>query len=128
MAEYYVFSTLTAPQIYTRTVAGGADLPVTTDEVYIAGGSNVPDKYLRTPIGVMTTVSEEEMSILNDNEVFNLHKKNGFISVETKPADPEIVAANMKTRDESAPLVDEDFKEDEKPTNSDETKKNSRKA
>ena len=114
-AAYYVFSTLTASQVYTRTEQGGADLPRTVAEVFIAGGSNIPDKYMRTPIGVMTPVTDEEMGILQENDVFNLHKANGFITVEEAPADAEKVAADMVTRDDSAPLVDEDFDEDNKP-------------
>ena len=119
---HYVFSTLTAGQVYTRTVAGGADLPQTVAEVFIAGGSNISDKYLRTPIGVMTAVSDEELAILQDNEVFKLHVANGFITIKDKPADPEKVAADMVTRDQSAPTVAEDFttppvtNEPEKPT------------
>jgi hypothetical protein len=117
---YYVFSTLTAPQVYTRTGAGGSDLPRILAQVYIAGGSNIPDKYLRTPIGVMTEVSDEEMTLLEENEVFQLHRKNGFIKVEKKPADPEKVAADMTTRDDAAPLVEQDFSDNQKPkTNTD---------
>ena len=109
MNKHYVFSTLTAGQVYTRTVAGGADLPQTVGEVFIAGGSNISDKYLRTPIGVMTSVTDEELSLLQENEVFKLHEANGFIKVQAKPADPEKVAADMVTRDQSAPTVAEDF-------------------
>lgn len=114
-ATYFVFSTLTASQLYTRTEQGGADLPRTVAEVFIAGGSNIPDKYLRTPIGVMTPVTDEEMAVLQENDVFNLHKANGFITVEQAPADAEKVAADMETRDESAPLVDGDFDDENKP-------------
>lgn len=106
---HYIFSTLTSGQVYTRTAAGGADLPQTVGEVFIAGGSNISDKYLRTPIGVMTAVTDEELAILQDNEVFKLHVANGFITIKDKPADPEKVAADMVTRDQSAPTVAEDF-------------------
>lgn len=117
-ATHYIFSTLTASQVYTRTAPGGADLPVTVAEVFIAGGSNVPDKYLRTPLGVMTPVTDEEMAVLTENPVFQMHMKNGFITITESPAEPEVVAADMETRDESAPLVDSDFNdlpEDNKP-------------
>jgi hypothetical protein len=129
---HYVFSTLTADQVYTRTAMGGGDLPQTVAEVFVAGGSNISDKYLRTPIGVMTPVSDEELTILQENQVFKLHQENGFIKVEAKAAAPEKVAADMTTRDQSAPLVEGDFQDlpdDQKPkTNKDTVKGFGRKA
>jgi len=116
---HYVYSTLTAGMLYTRTAPGGGELPITTGEVYIAGGANVPDKYMRTPDGaVVTPVNDEQLTILQENEVFQLHQKNGFIVVKGKSAEPEVVAADMETRDGSAPLVDGDFEgvpDEEKP-------------
>jgi len=105
----YVFSTLTASNTYTLTAPGGADLPVVARSVTIAGGSNIPDKRLITPIGVMTEVTDEDYAWLQDNEVFKLHLKNGFLTVRERSADPEQVASDMITRDQSAPLVDADF-------------------
>lgn len=115
--KHYVFSTLTAAQVYTRTATGSNDLPKTLASVRIEGGSNVPDKNLVTPIGVMTEVDDEQMTVLQENPVFRMHVENGFIKVEKKPAPVEKVAADMPTRDESAPLVDQDFTEDKKPKN-----------
>jgi hypothetical protein len=112
---HYIFSTLTAGQVYTRTAPGGGDLPRTVAEVFIAGGSNVSDKYLRTPIGVMTPVDDDQLSVLQENPVFKMHVENGFIKIEAKAHDAEKVAADMITRDQSAPLVDADFAENEKP-------------
>lgn len=114
---HYIFSTLTAGQVYTKTVSpeGGNDLPKTVAEVYVAGGSNIADKYLRTPIGVMTPVTDEELTVLQENPVFKLHVENGFITIKDKAYDAEKVATDMKTRDQSAPLVEEDFAEDQKP-------------
>lgn len=115
---HYIYSTLTAPQIYTQTKPGGGDIPVETGRVYIAGGSNVPDKYMVTPLGVATPVSDDELAILQENSVFLAHVKNGFITIRKSEADPEKVASDMETRDQSAPLVDGDFEdkpEEEKP-------------
>lgn len=108
---HYVFSTLTASQEYTRTASGANDLPVTEGSVFIAGGSNIPDKYMRTSIGVATPVNDEELQILEENEVFRMHKENGFITVRPYQDDAEKVAADMITRDQSAPLVDADFED-----------------
>lgn len=106
---HYIYSTLSASQVYTRTIQGGGDMPVTVAEVYIKGGSNIADKYAETYIGEVTEVSDEELTVLLENDVFGLHLKNGFIRVEEIKADPEKVAADMSTRDQSAPLVDADF-------------------
>ena len=57
----------------------------------------------------MTTVSDEDLALLKQNPVFQLHKSNGFIVVEEKPAPVEKVASDMEARDESAPLTDNDF-------------------
>lgn len=112
---HYVFSTLSSPQVYTRTKPGGGDLPKTVAAVRIEGGANVPDKHMITPRGVMTTVTDEELTVLQENRVFQLHVKNGYITVEAKKTDPEKAAANMATRSPDAPLVEADFKEGEKP-------------
>lgn len=130
MTDYYVYSTLTASQRYTNYQPGGGDLPIAAGEVFIAGGANIPDKYLRTPDGsVVTKVSEEQMEVLNANEVFQMHMKNGFIRVSDHNEHPEVVAADMETRDQSAPLVDQDFEPDQAPvTNAPTSSKTSRKA
>lgn len=111
--EIYVFSTLTAPVNYQTFEKSGNDLPMVTGSILINGGSNIPDKNLVTPIGVMTRVTEEQFSLLAANPVFNKHMENGYISIQDKPADPEKVASDMNSRDESAPLRDADFDEKE---------------
>lgn len=111
----YIFSTLTGGQEYTGYASGGGDIPVAERKVFVAGGSNLPDKRLITPIGVMTEVSDEDFSWLQENEVFKMHRANGFITVRDKEAAPEKVATEMETRDQSAPLVEADFEEGEAP-------------
>jgi len=110
---FYVFSTLTTDVVYTGWVKGNSDLPVLEKQVLIKGGSNVADKRLFTPLGIMTEVSEEELEVLENDQVFQLHKQNGFIKVEKKKADPERVAGDMKTKDQSAPLTPNDFEDPE---------------
>lgn len=107
--EYYVFSTLSCPQKYTTWTQGGNEIPTPDQHVMIHGGANVPDENFRTPLGVMTKVSEEQLQLLKNNSDFLLHEKNMFITVREKAYDPEVVVADMATRDQSAPLVDNDF-------------------
>jgi hypothetical protein len=114
--SFYILSTLTADQEYTAYREGGADLPVAVGSVLVKGGANVADKRLVTPQGVVTKVDADQMAVLESNEVFQLHKKNGYITVsERKPADPDAAAASQANRDGSAPMVEGDFKEGEGP-------------
>jgi len=106
---HYIYSTLTGPVDYTNWGAGGADLKVPSGNVRIHGGANIPDGFLRTPQGVVTPVTSDELEHLRANEVFKLHEANGFIVVSDKKVDPEVVAADMESRDPSAPLVEADL-------------------
>lgn len=119
--KFYVFSTLTCAQLYTGYSKGGADLPVKEWEVHIQGGSNVAGKHLVTPLGVVTPITEEQKELLETNVVFQAHVKNGFVQVRDTNVDPEVAAADLETRDESAPLVEADFQgTDAKPAGSEE--------
>lgn len=109
----FIYSTLSADNIYAAYVAGGADLPMVERQVLIRGGANVPDKRLVTPRGVVTEVTEDDYEhVLKPNHVFNLHVDNGFIQVSKTRSDPEVAAADMTSRDEASPLVPEDFEAD----------------
>lgn len=114
--SHYVYSTLSSAVHYPAYVKGGADLPVEDGGVTIQGGMNIPDKYMRTPDGaVVTPVTDEELEILRASNVFKLHEKNGFMVIKDKNVDGEKVASDMNTRDQSAPLVEGDFKPGEEP-------------
>lgn len=113
---YYVYSTLTADQIYNSWTHDGSEknsaLPTVEHSVLIKGGSNVVDrKTLVTPTGaVVTKITQKDLDALNENAVFKLHQTNGFIKVKEHAEDGEAAASDMDTRDQSAPLVPEDFK------------------
>lgn len=111
--DVYVYSTLTADNNYTVYEKGGADLPVEAGSVLIRGGSNVADRRLHTPRGVVTKISAEQLKALRSNEVFKLHERNGYVTISDKKEDPEVVAADLTTRSPDAPLVDEDFGPDD---------------
>lgn len=120
--SHFLYSTLTADNIYPVYAPGGADLPVILKQVLVRGGTNVPDKRLITPMGVVTEVTSEELEALKTSAVFQAHVDNGYITISDHREDPEKVVATegMETRDTSAPLVPEDFEPDApgaKPTN-----------
>ncbi|BFI62752.1 hypothetical protein KD5_25020 [Yersinia pseudotuberculosis] len=121
---HYVFSTISTDVKYTFYGQSANDMPAIEHTITIKGGANVATKNLITPKGVMTPVEDAEVDMLNTHPVFLRHKKNGFVHVEAKPAAADDVASDMEPRDESAPLIDDDFTGDEKPPTTSKAKKN----
>ena len=113
MATLHVFSKLSADQNYHDWIPGGADMPVKAHTVLIKGGAGVITKNLLTPLGVHTEISEKDAEMLNCNEVFKLHQKNGFVQIQKKNADVEKVAADMADTSDykttSRQLTSQDF-------------------
>lgn len=114
-----VFSTLTSPNEYVTYKDGGArDVAQIAHRVVIKGGANNVDRRnLQTPRGVATEVTDNDLEHLMQNQVFQLHLKNGFITVDAaKDArDADQVATVMEGRDDSAPEVPQDFAEGQEP-------------
>lgn len=110
----YVFSTLTNDNRYTFYVKGGGDMKIPDGGILIKGGTGVMNDRLITPIGVGTEVTDEELKMLESHELFCIHRDNGYIRVESKKADAEKVASDMKTQDGSSPLTPSSYTEDGK--------------
>lgn len=91
--DLYIYSTLSNDNNY------GTD----SGKVLIAGKANVTNQNFLTPRGAVTKVTAEQLSALERHPIFQLHKKNGHITVESTKVDPEKVAADMTGRDLSAP-------------------------
>lgn len=112
MASVYVFSTLACDNQYRTFTKGGGDVPIVESSVLIKGGAGIANKHMITPRGVMTTITSEELAILETNEMFKLHRDNGYITIESKKADADEVAQkSMKKKDKSAPVTPEDYTE-----------------
>lgn len=109
---YFIYSTLSCDNEYRGYKEGSKDVPSVKWSVVIKGGANIASKNLITPKGVLTTVSDEEMALLETNAQFKRHVERGFLIVEKKKVEAEEVAKNMKKKDKSAPTVASDFKED----------------
>ncbi len=116
----YVYSTLSADVIYQNHVPGGADLPIVVFELLIKGGAGVANDRLVTPRGVATQITEAQAEALEQNEVFKLHKKNGFVEISERKVNPDKVAADMTGRDASAPIVPQDLPANSQPMSVDE--------
>jgi hypothetical protein len=104
----YVYSTLTCDNEYASWIKNG-DQQSIERKVLIKGGHGVMNKHFITPLGVVTDVSDEDLEFLEGIDAFQQHKKNGFITVEKKKIDAEKAAANMKRRDQSAPITPADY-------------------
>lgn len=113
--KHYVFSTLAADVSYTGYAKQENDnVPQVQMAVVVKGGAGVANKRtLITPRGVVTEVTEEEAIFLAGHPVFQIHLKNGFVQISDAKADGDDAAADMTGRDESAPLVDEDFSDND---------------
>lgn len=116
-----VASTLATDVKYTlwqpksKDAPGGPNTPL--KHVTIHGGHGVAHRRanggLDTPIGMITSVTDDELALLKKDEVFQTHEKNGYVRVieSDKKVDPEVVAADLEAKEPSAPLDDADFKE-----------------
>jgi hypothetical protein len=108
-----VYSTLASDMSYTNHRAGGADVPVVDGSVFIKGGAGVANDRIVTAQGVASFVTAAQLETLEQNEVFKLHKANGFIVVSDEKMDPEKMAADMNNNDPSRPLNDLDLTKDD---------------
>lgn len=108
----FVYSTLTADNEYVSYTKGASDMPRAEQRVLIKGGAGVATKHLETPLGFVTEVSEDELTFLLKNPVFQLHVKNKFITYDGQKMDIEKVVSDMASRDGSAPMVPQDIPED----------------
>lgn len=110
--DFYVYSTMSAGNTYTvydPNVEKG-QLPRIIGQVDIAGGANVAKRRsLETPLGVARRITADQYELLKQDPVFQTHVKGGYIRVIEAKVDPEKVVPDMTQRDESAPLVPEDF-------------------
>lgn len=108
----YVYSTASAGINYTEYRKVTKDLNQPVKKVYIAGGSNVIQKNLVTPLGVATQVSDDDLNFLMSHLSFKKHMEKGFMKVENIKKDPEkVVASGMKLADKSAQKTHETLDE-----------------
>ena len=109
--SYFVFSTLANDQKYVdwSKPATEGQLPVEQGSVVIKGGFGMMNDRFVTSMGVRTEVTEEQMAMLQRNPGYLAHLKAGFLTVHTKPAEAEKVAADMNRADGSLPLTPAEY-------------------
>ena len=114
----YVFSNLTTDQNYTiyRKGQRAGEPAVVETSILIKGGHGVANDRIVTPKGVCTTISDDVYEALTNCPMFARHYEKKFITIENKKADPEKVSQDLEPKDGGAPLVNNDFKENQQPT------------
>lgn len=104
----HIFSTLTCDHQFVLrgpAPAPGAIQPIVR-RILIRGGTGVANKRtLITPRGVHTSVTDDELAILEQDPSFRRFVERGFLRVEKREADPEVVARDMSEDVGSAPLT-----------------------
>lgn len=137
----YVYSTLACDNAYTFYEKDGSNKNAAPHSIHkvkhkilIKGGTAVaqstPERGIYTPYGVVTEISEQELSLLlggltvkeimeqplenhahKGNPVFKKHLKNGFLRVDDKKLEVEKAVATLESKDLSAQKTDKDFEE-----------------
>lgn len=116
-----VASTLATDVKYTLWSPKSKDAPggpnTAIKHVTIHGGHGVAHRRahggLETPNGVLTTVTDEDVELLKKDEVFQTHERNGYVRIieSARKVAPEAAAKDLETKEPSAPLDAEDFKD-----------------
>ncbi len=110
---HHIYSTLANNNEYIRyTNNGPGGVNIAERTVVIKGGHGIHKKGIGTPMGVHTTVSDEDFEWLKDDYSFKQHQKNGYIRVQKGEVNTEVAAADMVTRDQrtdACPIVPQDF-------------------
>lgn len=106
----FILSTLSTPVEYTtysRDLAGqNPTVNRVLSKVVIDGYANMANKHFITEKSVLTEVTDEQVELLKQNKVFQMHVDNGYMKiVETRTED----TSNMEEFDKSAPLTPEKF-------------------
>ncbi len=101
----YIYSTLTCDNAYTLYEPSVNDIKRPSRVITVKGGSNVADKRLVTPNGVITPVSEADYEILKNNREFQNHVDRGYVKINRLKTDPEKIARDLEEKDKSAPIT-----------------------
>lgn len=111
----YVYSTATCDMIFpvyaSNTEQGKAHKM--NHQILIRGGANLAKGKAEfiTKYGVRTEVSEQDLALLQKDKLFKQIEADGYFHVDERKVNPEAVAADMSARDDSAPLVPQDYDE-----------------
>lgn len=108
----YIYSTATSSTCFCfYDEKSPSDIKRILKRVTVNGGAGVASKHLVTPKGVATTVSDEELALLESHPLFNKMVANKFLTVEGKEVNIDKVVKNMEEKDRSAPKTPKDYQD-----------------
>lgn len=102
----YITSTMSNSVNYAVYGKSAGGLPIVVKEITVNGGSNVINKVLVTPQGVVTQVSDSDLELLENHPVFKMHKENGYLKVHKTEKEN---TTGLEMRDASAQRIDSDY-------------------
>lgn len=102
----YITSTMSNSVNYAVYGKSAGGLPIVVKEITINGGSNVINKTLVTPQGVVTQVSDADLELLEAHPVFKMHMENGYLKVHRLAKEN---TSGLEEKDNSAQRVDSDY-------------------
>ena len=106
----YIASKMAANVNYAIYTKGQNGINVVKQVITINGGADVMDKKtLITPEGVVTVLSDEDFSKLQNNPIFVRHMKRGVLKVCSNERNAQNVSKEL-TKDTSAQLTPKDYK------------------
>lgn len=109
----YICSNMVADNCYVEYVPSNDkanDLPRRRKSVTVKGGTGIANKNVITPLGVVTSVSDDDCAFLEAHPVFKKQMKRGFLQVLKKSPstnEREKISTEELKEDKSAPLTPE---------------------
>lgn len=118
-AQAYIVSRAAQDIEYTAWEKSKTGAHQKVKSVVVKGGAYVINREtLKTPKGVITPVTDEELKFLESNSTFKIHQERGFIEVIKSKDDAEDVADEEREdseghilRDNGSQLTKKDFKD-----------------
>ena len=101
----YIASTLTNSQ--DINLYGGITGTDVVKTIHINGGHGLVNRHLETLDGVITNISDEDLALLLKNDQVKYWITKGFIKI-TDQTDPAKAVSDMQSRDEAAPMTQND--------------------
>lgn len=101
-----VYSTASNDIFYGIPIVRPDGVAIQDRRVLVKGKATIsPGKGLKTPLGMRTDVTQEELDFLMTVPSFNRHMKAGHITVTGGKKDPEEVVKDMVPNDKSSPKM-----------------------
>lgn len=111
-AQAYIVSRAAQDIEYTEWEKNKTGTHEKVKSVIIKGGAHVINREtLKTPHGVITPVTDEELKFLQNNSTFKRHQEAGFMEIAGRKDDAEDLADEEGQRDNGSQLTKKDFED-----------------